>query len=103
MLYNKEIETFNASTIGVMHNSKYVDIYVRTSNEMLTITEKKENLVIYLKMLKSVHSQLFELYIGDHYQKKYRVRLPLKNLELVAKELQPLINELDINQSLRTS
>jgi hypothetical protein len=103
MLFNDEIETFNASTIGVVQNSKYVDIYIRTNDEMLTITERKENLVVYLKMLKSMHSQLFELYIGDHYEKKYRVRLPLKNLELIAKELQPLIDGLDINQSSRTS
>jgi hypothetical protein len=103
MLFKDEIETFHASHIGVRYDSKIVNIYVRTNDEMITITEDTEKIVVYLKMLKSVHSQVFDLYIGDHYEKKYRIRLPLKNLELIAKELQPLINHLDINQNLRIS
>lgn len=103
MLLNEEIETLYGSTIGVRYDSKIVNIYVRTNDEMVTITERKENIQVFLKMLKSIHSQLFELYIGDHCLKKYRVRLPLKNLELIAKELQPLINDLDINQNLPVS
>jgi len=103
MLLTNEIETIYASQIGVRYDSKIVNIYVRTNDEMVTITERKENIQVFLKMLKSIHSQVFELYIGDHCFKKYRIRLPLKNLELVVKELQPLINDLDISRNLPVS
>lgn len=99
----QDIETINASTISVIHNDVNTTIYVRTVNEMLTITENIHDIVIYLKMLKSGYTQVFDLYVGDHYTKKFRIRLPIRNLELVIKELQPLIQRLDIIQNLRVS
>ena len=100
---SNQIETLNASAIYVKHNPTLVDIYVRTNDGMITITEKKDNIVVFLKMLKSIYSQMFELYVGDHACKKYKIRLPLEKFELVFKELQPLINALDLSQSLRAS
>lgn len=100
---SQDIETINASTISVLHNNTNVTIYVRTNENMLTITEKTNDIVVYLKLLKSVYSQVFELYIGDHYCKKFRIRLPLKNLELITKELEPLLKTLDSIQNLHAS
>lgn len=100
---SQDIETINASTIATIHNNVNTSIYVRTNDTMLTITEKTEKIVIYLKLLKSICSQVFELYIGDHYSKKYRIRLPLRNLELIIKELRPLLTTLDSIQNLHVS
>lgn len=102
-MLGEEIQTLNASFIGVQYNHHVVNIYVRTDDDMLVITEKLDNIVVYLKMLKSVYAQVFELYVGDHCKKKYRIRLPLKNFELISKELQPLINDLSITQISRIS
>lgn len=98
-----EIKTINAAAIGIKCGSDVVDFYIRNSDGLVTITEKKENIVVYLKMLKSVYMHLFELYIGDHQCKKYKIRLPLLNIELIIKELQPLLRELNLNQNLLVS
>jgi hypothetical protein len=84
------------NTLWLKCISPLVEIHVRTTDNMIIFQDFVDNIILKIDIIYKKNVDKFIVSFGDVNGLKYAVRFPIKQMDSITKELQPLFNYLKV-------